>query len=66
MSTRYWCSDGFCGGDDCGKCNPCNVLNDDVEFENEKEESDDVVTDASASGLINDSIDRCFEASLKC
>lgn len=53
----------MCGADDCERCFPRlstrkDILPDDDEIE-------EVISDAEASGLINDAIDRVFEASVR-
>jgi len=55
---RYWCSDGFCGAEDCGRCNPGNIMNDDVEFEDDAEldDEDDVRIDRAIDLMIGVSL----------
>lgn len=54
----------MCGGDDCERCHPSYFQREDEEFEL-PDEWDEAISDAAASGLINDAIDRCFEATMR-
>lgn len=54
---RFWCSDRMCGATDCGRCNPGNVMSDDVEFEDaELDDEDDVRIDRAIDRMIGVSL----------
>lgn len=63
----YSCCDRTCGADDCMRCFPRMRVVDDGDgfFEGIEDENEEAISDAEASGLINDAIDRVFEASVK-
>lgn len=61
----YSCCDRTCGADDCMRCFPRMRVVDEDDTIPDEDDNEEVISDAEASGLINDAIDRVFEASVR-